>query len=202
MRGDRRVLAAPDDGAGDGARAALLAQEKQNFRKVRLVAAIDDIGGGRAFAGHAHIQRAVAHEGKAALGFVDLHGGNAQIENHRIGRAELRRIGNIGEGAEGGRLEMEAARMGFREIGGDAGGARVAIERQQRAVGGAQNGAGIAAGAEGAVDIVLAVLWGESGEGLGQEYRSMKGQSASGFGGLTLAADPSLLLYSLFTPVR
>jgi hypothetical protein len=68
------LLAAPDDGRGDRARAAFLAQPEENVGQLGRLIAVDDIGGADAFARHAHVERAVAHEGKAALGLVQLHG--------------------------------------------------------------------------------------------------------------------------------
>ena len=42
------------------------------------------VGGGRSALRHAHVERPVAAEGKAALGLVELHGGNADVEHHAI----------------------------------------------------------------------------------------------------------------------
>ena len=46
---------------------------------------VDQIGRARALAAHAHVQRPVGAEGEAALGFVELHGGDAEIERDAVG---------------------------------------------------------------------------------------------------------------------
>ena len=57
---------------------------KQDIGDHTLVGAVHDIGGGRAGLAHAHVQRAILHEGKAALGHVQLHRGYAKIQNHAV----------------------------------------------------------------------------------------------------------------------
>ena len=80
--------------AGDPAGLTLLADSRGRCASARPGSAVvDQIGGGRALGAHAHVQRAVAHEGKAALGLVQLHGGDAEVEGHAVGgrRAQRRR---------------------------------------------------------------------------------------------------------------
>ena len=177
-----------DDGAGDGARAALLAEAKQNFRKLCLILLIDDIGCACAFAGHAHVERTITHEGKAACRFVELHGGDAEIENDGIGRREACSLGDLGQLSERRRLEAKARRKGFGEIGGELGRERIAVEGQKTAFGAGEYNPRIPPGAECAVDIMLAVFWRQGLDDGGHQYRGMTSRSACGFRGLSLAA--------------
>ena len=79
----------------------LLAEEIEDADEVGGARLVDDIGGADAVRGHAHVERPVPLEGEAALGLVDLHRGNAEIERHAIDRAaerprtEAQRIGAV-----------------------------------------------------------------------------------------------------------
>ncbi len=64
---DRRLRARLDDGAGDGARMTLLAEQENDIGEIALARAGDDIGRARALAAHAHVERPVEAEGKSAL---------------------------------------------------------------------------------------------------------------------------------------
>ena len=54
----------------------------------RSLARVDDVGGARAVAAHAHVERAVEAEREAALGRVELHGGDAEIEHDAVDRLD------------------------------------------------------------------------------------------------------------------
>ena len=73
------------DHAGDAPGMPLFAEQAEDARKVAGLEAVDDVG--RAWAGlrHAHIERPVGAEGEAALGLVDLHGRDADVEHDAIG---------------------------------------------------------------------------------------------------------------------
>ena len=77
---DRRFAARRDDGAGDGAGVALLAERLDDVGEIALGRRRDHIGGGRAGVAHAHVERTVEPEREAALGLVELHRGDAEIE--------------------------------------------------------------------------------------------------------------------------
>ena len=47
---------------------------------------------------HAHVERAVTQEGEAALGLVDLHGGDADVEHHAVDGLASQRL-HVGEAA-------------------------------------------------------------------------------------------------------
>ena len=186
--GDRRILALTDDGAGNGARAALLAEAEQNVGDVGFIKLIDDIGGADAFAGHAHVERTVAHEGEAALRLVELHGGHAEIEDDRVGGHETGLLRDLGQPRKRRRLEVKAVGIGFGEIGGEFGGQRIAVQGEEKTFGAGEHIPRIAASAECAVYVTLAIFWGERLTYSRYQHRSMTSRSACGVRGLSLAA--------------
>ena len=97
---DRRRAAGSDDGAGNGAGMALLAERRDDGGKVALGCRGHDIGRGRSVAAHAHVEGTIAAEGKSALGLVELHRGDAEVEDDAVDRvvsAALRHRLQIGE---------------------------------------------------------------------------------------------------------
>ena len=83
---DRLLATRLDDGARDGAGVALLAQRGDDGGELALAGARDDVGRARAGAPHAHVERAVEAEREAALGVVELHRGDAEIEHDAVDR--------------------------------------------------------------------------------------------------------------------
>ena len=82
---DRRLGAGRDDGACATRRAkrsspsvAMIAGE------IALGGVRDHIGGARSVAAHAHVERTVEPERKAALGLVELHRRHADVEHHAV----------------------------------------------------------------------------------------------------------------------
>ena len=74
------VMAGADDGGGDGAGAALLAEVVEDIGEAVLLERVDQVRGGRALFGvpmfereHAHVERTIVLEGKAAFGLIELH---------------------------------------------------------------------------------------------------------------------------------
>ncbi|MNJ55139.1 hypothetical protein D3C77_506130 [compost metagenome] len=133
-----------------------------------MVPGVDDVGGGRPLVAHAHVQRPVAHEGEAALGLVQLHGRDADVEDHAVqpGLAAVRE--GLGQAREGGADQLEAIREVARHGLGEGLHRRVAIQGHD--LGAAlQDGAGVAAGAEGGVDDDVARLGIERRDHLGQQ---------------------------------
>ena len=80
-----------DDGARDRAGAALLAVVVEDVGEFRFRRLVDEVGGARALALHAHVERAVAAEREAALRLVELHGGDADVEHDAVDAAWLLR---------------------------------------------------------------------------------------------------------------
>ncbi len=87
--GDRRLGALGDDGAGDAPRRALFAVEIEDIGERLGFELIDQVGGAAPGALHAHVERAVEAEGKAALRLVELHGGHADVEHDAVKGCEI-----------------------------------------------------------------------------------------------------------------
>ena len=88
--------------AGDFARRALLAVMVENICDLALIGAVQQIGSGRARVAHPHIKRPFAHEREAALGLIELHRGDAEIEHDPVQPCGINRMGiaiHFGEGA-------------------------------------------------------------------------------------------------------
>jgi len=78
-----------DDRAGEAARGALLAVIIEDVGQRFLFRLVDDLGRAAAPPFHPHVERSVAAKGKAALGLVELHRGNANVEHDAIERQEI-----------------------------------------------------------------------------------------------------------------
>src|SRR6185437_14333907 len=137
-----------------------------------------DVGGARAAASHAHVERPVEPERKSALGLVELHRGDAEIEHHAVdGRALVREdLVQIGKALFD---QFEAAgRFGEqRRAAGD--GALIAVDADDARTGRRQDGARKPACAERAVDVEAAVKHVEPFDGAADEHGNVASQSAS-----------------------
>ena len=128
-------------------------QDIGDFGFVRMV---DEIGGAGAFPGHAHVERPVALEGEAALGLVELHRGDADVEGDAVDPVDAvrgKRLTHPGESFRNKRQALPARgsqrlscldRFGIAIEGDDAGRSLI------------QDGLGVAARAERAVHMRLA----------------------------------------------
>ena len=72
------------DRPGDAARIALFAEPENHVGEVALGHPVDDVRRRRPDRAHAHIQRAIFHEGKAPGGLVDLEARDADIEHDPV----------------------------------------------------------------------------------------------------------------------
>ena len=82
---------APADGAGDLAGVALLAVLAQDRGQLALARLVDELGGGAVgLRVHAHVQRRVHCVREAALRLVDLHAGDAEVEENGVGANPVR----------------------------------------------------------------------------------------------------------------
>ena len=175
MRVIGALRAAADDGPGDRPGALLLAVAEEDVGELRLAQLVDQIGRAGAFAAHAHVERSVAAEGEAALGLVELHGGDAEIERNPVGRRHAlggQEIDHLAEAAlDQGQPAGEAVGKG-RALGDRPG---IAVEPDHAAIGGFQYGAAIAAGPEGPVDIDAAVAGCQQLQHLGQQHGAVTG---------------------------
>ncbi len=89
------LLPARLDHAGDTSGMALFAQEIEDPGQIARLEGVDDVGSVDARLRHAHVERTVMPEGKAALRFIELHRGDADVEHDAI-----RRVDMIGHGRE------------------------------------------------------------------------------------------------------
>ena len=80
----RRRRPVGDDGAGDAPRGALFAIVIEDVGDGLLVLLGEDVGRGAALVLHAHVERRVVAQGEAARGFVELHGGDADVEHDAV----------------------------------------------------------------------------------------------------------------------
>src|SRR3546814_13695851 len=110
----------------------LLAQETEDSEQVAYLGAIDHVGVGNPCPGHAQVERAVPLEGKAALGLVDLHGGDADIQYDAVEPFDRRMIGKIGE-LRMNKGQMPSARLDHPLSAGNGG--RIAIKSNDTGTG-------------------------------------------------------------------
>src|SRR5439155_3972635 len=73
-----------DNGAGDRPGARLLPIVAQDPGDLGLVGRIQIFGGGEPRLAHAHVERPVGLKGEAAVGAVELHRRNTDIERDRV----------------------------------------------------------------------------------------------------------------------
>ena len=92
---DRLFRPAGSNGAGDGAGALLLAERGDDGGKVAFGERVDEVACGRAFGAHAHVERAVLAEREAALGLIELHGGDAEVEGNPVDRGDAFAFGDL-----------------------------------------------------------------------------------------------------------
>ena len=88
------------DRARDIAREAFLAERLDDEREIALRGGIHQIGRARAVTAHAHVERAVIAEREAALGLIELHRRDAEIEQDAVDRLvseAVRDVLEIGE---------------------------------------------------------------------------------------------------------
>ncbi len=164
-----------DDGAGDTTRLGLVAVAIDDVGDFRLVSSVEEVGRALAVAAHPHVERAVGLEGEAALGPVDLHGGDADIERHSVDRLDVavgKRLTHPGKTLRNKSQAPPArSRQGLAflyRIG-------IAIEGVDPGSPFLENRICVAAGAEGAVDMSFAGSDGECGDDLAQEHRDVRG---------------------------
>ena len=170
--------------ARDLAGEALLAVAVEDLREVALAPLVDDRRGRHLVARiHAHVERRVVHVAEAAGGSVDLHRRHAEIHQHRAGLRAL-----VDQAAEAGR--ERPVHRADRDAGADRGAQGiderlrrgVAIDRDQltAAVEVACEHAGVAAGAEGAVDDQLTGVHVEQRADLARQHRYVRVRAWTG----------------------
>ncbi len=106
-----------DDGAGNGARLALLAEQENDVGEVALARGGDHVGRVRAGCAHAHVERTVEAEREAARRLIELHGGDAEIEHDAVDGVKAGRARNMIEIGEALLDQRQAAIRLRNEIG-------------------------------------------------------------------------------------
>ena len=163
-------VALPHDRARDRPGMAFFAEGSDDEGEVAFARARDHVGGVRTVATHAHVERPVEAEREAACGLVELHRRNPEIEHNAIGRGRSDDRFQIGEALF---VEFETAGRGIHQSGALRDGAGVAIDADHAGARHLQNGARIAAGAEGRIDIDTAVPDIEPSRGASGEHGDM-----------------------------
>ena len=113
---------------------------------------VDEVACGQAFGAHAHVERAVLAEREAALGLVELHGRDAEVEGNPVDRGDAFTFGDLAHLGIAAEDEFQASGEVRFETRGVAGSARVAVDGKHAAARSLEQAAAIAAGAEGSID--------------------------------------------------
>ena len=163
-----RLGSAANESAGDAPRLTLFAIQTEDTRQLGGLGFIDQIGGGQARAGHAHVQRSIAHQREPALGLVHLHGRYPQVQGHAV-RAPFAQC--LGHGRE--RSGQQAETPPRRQALGEGGHGRIAVKGDD-ACSGIQKGAAVTARAESAVDQKLPPIRPQRFDHLGEQNRRVR----------------------------
>ena len=167
------------NGTGDLARMPLVAKRVDDAGEIPLTRRIDHVSGARAFCAHAHVERTVESEREPALGGIELHRRDAEIKDNTVDRfvpSIARDRFEIGEPVFD---QREAAARLLNQIRAQRDCSLIAVDADHLAIGGRENGARIAAGAEGAVDIDATIAGLEVADRMATEHGNVEGRSAS-----------------------
>jgi len=174
--------------ACDRAGMTFLAQHLDDEGEIALGSGRDHIGRARAGIAHAHIERTVVAEGEAALGLVDLHGGNAEIADHAVHQRVAVRLHHVLEIGETLPQENEPAAGRLNQVGAAGDRVSIPIEGEHAGIGRRQDRAAIAAGPESRVHIDAAVVRRQKLQDRMDEHGNVTSQSASAGGDSAAAA--------------
>ena len=198
-RGERRGLATAYDLAGDLAGELLLAVLAQDAGQLLRRRGVEEVGGGLTGRRvHPHVERGVLGVGEAAVADVELHRGDAEVEEDGVGVVEAERAEHLGQlvvdrvdGGEAVTVRGEPL-AGHLERGGVAVDADHPRLRQPL-----EDGLAVAAEPEGAVDVDRAgCLEGRRQEGDDpvEEHRGVAGRAhrvSPGIPGASAGAVPA-----------
>ena len=176
--GERPAALRRGDGAGDAAGESLFAQRADQRAELALRQAGDEVGGGFAVAAHPHVERSVLAERKPALGLVELHRRDAEVEGDAGDRPRLERPEQPLHVAERAGDQGQAAAVLRRQRLAALDRVGVAVDAEHAAARGAEDRLAIAAGAKGRVDIDRVVARAERGQNRVDQY----GDMGRGFG--------------------
>ncbi len=177
---DRLFVARLHDRPRDRPRETLLAERGDDGGKIAVGGGVDEIGGAKTLAAHAHVERTVVAEREPAFRLIELHRRDAEIEQDAVDRAmaeTLRDMFEIGEavfhqGEPALRLLDQSEALGHRIA--------VAVDADDARAAHIQDAARVPAGAERAVDGDAAIARRQKLQHLAGKHGNMTGQSASG----------------------
>jgi hypothetical protein len=132
-------------------------------RELRHVEPGDEFGSRLARRSHAHVQGSVGLKGEAAPGLIELEGGDAEIGDDAVDRRDADRSEMLCQRSEGA-VEHGEAGLARGEAVAAGGGRRIAVQADDPAGRGCENGAAVSAPAEGRIDEELSCGRGEGGE--------------------------------------
>src|SRR5262249_22274977 len=176
---DALQLARLDDGARHAAALSLLAVAPQDVGDLGLVGLIDEIGSRGPALVHSHVERGGGAEGKAALVLIELHRRHAEVERHAVDFVDALGRQQFGHVAEASFDQAQPRRVALSHClaGGDRVG--IAVDRDDLALGAIEHGAGVATGAERAVEVAAAVRRAQRVHDLAGQHGNVTGAHAS-----------------------
>ena len=133
-----------------------------------------------ALTAHAHVERALLPKREAALGFIDLHGRNTNVEDDAVEACDALRACDAFELGKARLDQRQPAARGVDKVKARRDRAGIAIERQNFRVRGREDGGGITTGTEGRVEIEATGFRRQGFEDLHTKHGNVTGQSASG----------------------
>ena len=157
----------------------LFAEVENDIGEVALGGSVNDVSRTWAFTAHPHVEGAIKAERESATGRIELHGGNAEIEHHsidsRVARFARNRI-EVGKSV----LDQGQATVGLIDhVGTKRDGGLITVNADHFTIGRGENRAGVAARAEGAIDIYAALSRLEQVARRAAEHGNVEGRSAS-----------------------
>jgi hypothetical protein len=156
-RFNRGAATGRHNGARDGAGLALFPQHGNDGRKIALGGPRHDVGSARTGTPHAHIERAFTPKRKPALGLIELHRGDAEVEHDAVDGLKAEVAGDRIKSRESRLDEGEAARRVLDQIGAEGERALIAVKPDDPGRRRVENRARMSTGPEGRVDVDAAV---------------------------------------------
>ena len=148
--------AAGDDRPGDPPRLPLLAIMEDDVGDLRLAGLVDEVGCALPLLGHPHVERPVPLEGEAPFGLVELHRGDADIERDAVDLVDAVQGKRLTHPGKTLRNKRQAPPVRSRQSLALSDRVGIAIEGDDSGSSLIENGLGVAAGAERAVDMGFA----------------------------------------------
>ena len=152
--GEGLGLTAPDDRAGDLAGELLLAVVAQDPGEVTGAVGVQDVrGAGAGRLVHPHVEGRVDRVGEASLGDVELHRGDAEVEEHCVDRGQALFQEYLGDLVVDGVDRGEAITEGGEPLPGEGESVGVTVDADDpRRGAAAENRFGVSAETQGGVD--------------------------------------------------